>query len=139
MKLRLVGPVFLRVNAQVIDMVFLAHVGSGLEQWLMPAALKLRAKPGHAAIFDQEGKPGAGARLARAVVSKDARDLGTQAGGFFRADEDVDGRRRAIAPRALLAADECVEAVDLLAFQLAVSRHQGDVLRLRMAAILQAP
>ena len=56
----------------------------------------------------------------------------------FGPDENVDRFRRSVAARALLAADQDVETVDLLPVEFAVRRHQGKVLRFSVAAVLQA-
>ena len=100
---------------------------------------QLGAEPGDAAVLDQERQPGAVARRAAAVIAEDARDLGAQPrrpppGGTKTSSGDAGP----IAAGALLAADQHVEAVDLPAVQLAIGRHQGDVLRLGVAAVLQA-
>src|SRR5438477_520179 len=72
------------------------------------------------------------------MVPKDARDLRTYRRGVFRPSENVEGHRWTVAPRALLASDQNVEAVNLLPVKLAERRHQADVLRFRVTAVLQA-
>src|SRR5215813_14060217 len=72
------------------------------------------------------------------MIAEDTGDFGAKLRGLFLACEYIERRRRPIAARALLAADQYVEAVHLPAVQLAKRRHQGDVLRLGVTAVLQA-
>src|SRR5207245_6153779 len=67
----------LRMNAQMIDMVLLAHVGAGLEERTTQAATQLAPHPADAAVLDQESQASANAREPAAVVAEDAGDLGT--------------------------------------------------------------
>src|SRR6516162_9670104 len=86
------------------------------------------AKPGNAAIFNQECQPGTHSRRSRPVIAKDAGDLRAYAGRFIRPDKDIERTRGPIASRTLLAADQNVEAIDLPAFELSKRRYKPDVL-----------
>jgi len=68
------------------------------------------------------------------VVAIEQGELGAQVGGLFGRHEDVERRGGAITARALLAAHEHVEADG----RITARRHQTDVLRFGMTAVLQA-
>ena len=72
------------------------------------------------------------------MIAEDAGDLGGNARRLLRPGENVERHGGTITTGALLAADEHVEAVDLLTIQFAIGRHEGDVLRFGVATILQA-
>src|SRR5262249_33114806 len=85
---------FLRVNSKMVHVMFFAESGAGFRQTFIAAPFQLRPDPGGAAVFEQERQPGPDARDPRAVIAKDADNLRTQPGGFFRANENVDWRGR---------------------------------------------
>src|SRR4029077_8232324 len=95
-------------------------------------------KPRHAAVLNEESEPRPCARLARAVVAKDERDLFAQLGCFGGFDKYVEIRGRRIPPRTLLAPRERIESSHLPSVDLLDRRHQADVLRFGMAAVVQA-
>src|SRR5436305_13232283 len=107
----------------MIGMVFLAHVGAGLQERLTHALGQFLAEPGCAFVFDQEGEASASACGPRAVIAEDQRNVGAQLRRFSRTYKYVDRRGRTIASGPLLAADQTIEAVDLMTIQLTVLSH----------------
>src|SRR5207244_13573389 len=86
----------LRMDAQVIGVVFFAHVGPGLEQRLTRASLQLGAEPADAAILNEERQPRTRPRFARPMVAEDQRDLSAEPGGLPGPAKDTPRRRRPI-------------------------------------------
>src|SRR5712692_11867506 len=72
------------------------------------------------------------------MIPEDQNDVAADGRGFFRRDEEIEGRGDAIAAGAHLTADGDVKAADFAAVDLLRRRRQADVLRLRVRAVLFA-
>ena len=118
----------------MVDVVRGAAVAAGRRQRASQSIAQLVPQPRQTPFRDEKCQPAPSARIARSVIAIDADQFGDTCNGLVRLEEHVERRGDGESARTHLAADEHVEA----GASAGRGRHQRDVLRLAVGAILEA-
>src|SRR4029453_9564445 len=100
--------------------------------------LDLASETGDAPLVDQEGQPGSVARRSRPVIAENQGDLGAEVGRLLDLYKGIQRSGGLEAAGAHLASHENVEPPYLLSADGGDRRHEREVLRLRVRAMLEA-